>query len=116
MDARIAAFRMRLKTEVVPFADTLALIGALYRYVPTAFKNGLGDDPLYSPVGTNEGSCKVFAFALLNELSPDETLACFGEHYQAVLADPAGTGHPNIRLFMRDGFAGIRFEGTPLVS
>ncbi|MDD2893437.1 MAG: HopJ type III effector protein [Halothiobacillaceae bacterium] len=116
MDARIAAFRMRLKTEVVPFVDTLALIGELYRCVPTAFTNGLGEDALHSPAGTNEGSCKVFAFALLNGLSPDETLTCFGEHYQAVLVDPAGTGHPNIRLFMRDGFAGIRFEGTPLVS
>lgn len=116
MDARIAAFRLRLKTELVPFADTLALIGELYRYVPTAFSNGLGDDALRSPAGTNEGSCKVFAFAQLNGLTADETLACFGEHYQAVLADPAGTGHPNIRLFMRDGFAGIRFEGTPLVS
>ena len=116
MDARIAAFRLRLKTELVPFADTLALIGELYRYAPSAFSNGLGDDVLHSPAGTNEGSCKVFAFAQLNGLSPDETMACFGEHYQAVLADPAGTGHPNIRLFMRDGFAGIRFEGTPLVS
>jgi hypothetical protein len=116
MDARIAAYKLSLKTEVVAFTDTLALIGELYRYVPTAFTNGLGDDALHSPAGINEGSCKVFAFATLNGLSPEETLACFGEHYQAVLTDPAGTGHPNIRLFMRDGFAGIRFEGTPLVS
>ncbi|OYY74920.1 MAG: hypothetical protein B7Y40_02930 [Gammaproteobacteria bacterium 28-57-27] len=116
MDARIAGFKARLHNGTVLFAETLALIGELYRYVPTAFKNGLGDDALHSPAGTNEGSCKVFAFARLNGLSPDETLACFGEHYQAVLADPVGTGHPNIRLFMRDGFAGIRFEGAPLVS
>jgi len=116
MDARIAAFRLRLKSEVVAFAETLALIGELYHYSPTAFTNGLGDGALHSPAGTNEGSCKVFAFAQLNGLTADETLACFGEHYQAVLADPAGTGHPNIRLFMRDGFAGIQFAGTPLVS
>jgi hypothetical protein len=116
MDARVMAFKARLKTGVVPFSATLALIGELYRYTPTAFSNGLGADILFSPAGTNEGSCKVFAFAQLNGLSPDETLACFGEHYQAVLADPAGTGHPNIRLFMRDGWAGIRFDGAPLVS
>ena len=112
----IAAFKARLAHEVVPFADTLALIGSLYRYTPTAFSNGLGEDALHSTAGTNEGSCKVFAFATLQGLSQDETLACFGEHYQAVLGDPAGSGHPNIRLFMRDGWAGIRFEGTPLVS
>ena len=116
MSDRIALFRQRLQAELVPFADTLALIAESYRYTPTAFSNGLGADALHSPAGTNEGSCKVFALAQLNGLTPEETLACFGEHYQAVLADPAGTGHPNIRLFMRDGFAGIRFEGTPLVS
>jgi len=116
MDARVADFKARLANGTVLFAETLAFISELYRYSPTAFSNGLGHDALHSPAGTNEGSCKVFAFAQLNGLSPDETLACFGEYYQAVLADPAGTGHPNIRLFMRDGFAGIRFAGTPLVS
>ncbi len=116
MIERIASFRLRLQAGLVPFADTLALIGELYRYTPTAFSNGLGDDALYSPAGSNEGSCKIFAFALQNGFTPDETLACFGEHYQAVLADPAGTGHPNIRLFMRDGWAGIHFDGAPLVS
>lgn len=116
MDARIAAFKLRLQTGGVAFAETLALIDEFYRYTPTAFSNGVGDDALHSPAGTNEGSCKIFAFAKLNGLSQDETLACFGEHYQAVLAEPNGTGHPNIRLFMRDGWAGIRFEGAPLVS
>jgi len=116
MNERIASFRQRLKAELVPFADTLVLISEWYRYTPTAFSNGLGENVLFSPAGSNEGSCKVFAFAQQNGFTTDETLVCFGEHYQAVLADPAGTGHPNIRLFMRDGWAGIRFDGAPLVS
>lgn len=116
MDPRIQAFVARLQREVVPFADTLALIGELYDYAPTALSNGIGEDRLDSPAGTNEGSCKVFAFARLNGLSKEATLACFGEHYQAVLNDPAGTGHPNIRLFMRHGWEGIAFESMPLAT
>ncbi|MEO1750244.1 HopJ type III effector protein [Thiofaba sp. EF100] len=113
-DPRIQAHIQRLHDEFVPFADTLALIAELYDYTPTAFSNGVGEDRLDSPAGVNEGSCKVFAFARLNGLSKAETLACFGEHYQAVLNDPAGIGHPNIRLFMRHGWEGIRFDGEPL--
>lgn len=114
MDPHIESFVSRLHREGVPFADTLALIGELYDYTPTSFGNGMGEDRLDSPAGTNEGSCKVFAFGRLNGLSKEATLACFGEHYQAVLDDPEGTGHPNIRLFMRHGWAGIRFDGEPL--
>lgn len=114
MDSRIETFVARLGSEVVPFADTLALISELYEYTPTAFSNGVGEDRLDSPKGVNEGSCKVFAFGRINGLSKEATLACFGEHYQAVLDDPEGTGHPNIRLFMRHGWDGIRFESMPL--
>lgn len=114
MDSRIETFVARLMSEVVPFADTLALIGELYEYTPTAFSNGVGEGRLDSPAAVNEGSCKVFAFGRINGLSKEATLACFGEHYQAVLDDLEGTGHPNIRLFMRHGWAGIRFDGEPL--
>ncbi|MEW6445943.1 MAG: HopJ type III effector protein [Pseudomonadota bacterium] len=114
MDIGMDAFITRLAREVVPFADTLALIGQRYDYTPAAFSNGMGEDCLVSPAGSNEGSCKIFAFARLNGLSPEQTLACFGEHYQAVLSDPDGVGHPNIRLFMRHGWDGIRFESEPL--
>lgn len=114
MDERIKAHVERLHNEIVPFADTIALIDELYDYTPTAFSNGIGDDRLDSPAGTNAGSCKVFAFGKLNGLSKPETLACFGEHCLKVLEDSEGTDHPNIRLFMRHGWDGIRFEGQPL--
>lgn len=116
MNQRIEAFLARQKMGVVPFADTLALIDELYDYTPVAFSNGREDDRLDSPAGTNEGSCKVFAFGRLNGLSEAETLGCFGEHYQAVQNDPAGIGHPNIRLFIRHGWDGIRLESMPLVE
>lgn len=57
----------------------------------------------------NEGSCKVFSFGKLASLSPEETLACFGEHYRSVVADPAGDSHGNIRAFMKTGWEGVLF-------
>lgn len=113
-EAKIKAHIQRLHHEFVPFAETLALIDSLYSYTPTAFSNGLGNDRLENPAGVNEGSCKVFAFARLNSLSKAETLACFGEHCLKVLEEPQGTDHPNIRLFLRYGWEGIRFDGEPL--
>lgn len=102
--------------DAVEFSEVLAVIAAHYIYAPTRFTNGLGADPVVNAAGTNEGSCRVFAFAKLNGLSPQQTLACFGRFYrEEVLGDPAGSGHANIRRFMRDGWAGIVFDGVALV-
>lgn len=94
------------------FAEVIATIEAYYTYTPQSFTNGLGEGQVQNPAGTNEGSCKVFAFGKLQQLSPEQTLACFGEHYRKVLATPEGNDHANIRSFMRDAWAGIRFLGT----
>lgn len=93
------------------FADVIATIEAYYIYTPQSFTNGRGESRVQNPAGTNEGSCKVFAFGKLQKLSPEQTLACFGEHYRKVLATPAGTDHGNIRSFMHYGWAGIEFLG-----
>ncbi len=114
MQEKIQHYLQRLDNEIVPFAETLALIDELYAYTPTAFSNGVDGDVLESPAGVNEGSCKVFAFARLHGLSKAQTLACFGEHCLKVLEHPEGTDHPNIRLFKRHGWEGIRFDGQPL--
>lgn len=99
------------------FAEVIATIEAHYEYTPQGFTNGLGADCVQNPAGTNEGSCKVFAFGQLQQLSPEQTLACFGEHYRKVLATPEGSDHANIRRFMRDAWAGIAFLGTePVLS
>lgn len=103
--------------EAVSFDQTMAVIAALYRYTPTAFSNGLGEDRIDNPPGTNEGSCKLFAFAKLNGLSEAETLALFGDYYRRdVLENPTSNSHRNIRTFMKYGWSGIRFDGDPLTN
>lgn len=95
------------------FNETLAIIDQFYHYTPCEFSNGLSQ-PLVNPAGTNQGSCKVFAFARLNNLDEKQTLKLFGEHYQSVLQHPEGDDHQNIRRFMLDGWAGIQFKDQPL--
>ncbi|ART79875.1 HopJ type III effector protein [Oceanisphaera avium] len=92
------------------FADCLAVIDAHYDFTPCAFDNGT----LKNTAGENNGSCKIFAFGRLHQLSPEQTLACFGEHYQGVLDDPAGQSHQNIRNFIKQGWAGVHYYGQPL--
>ncbi len=102
--------------ESLAFADIMATIDTYFSYTPTRFTNGLSDQAVNNAAGTNEGSCKVIAFAQLNNFTQAQTLACFGHYYREhVLANPEGDDHPNIRQFMRDGWAGIHFSGTPLV-
>ena len=97
--------------QQVSFDDTMTIINESYIYVPTSFSNGLGNDSLKNDAGTNEGSCKIFAFAELNQLNKTQTLNLFGDFYhQDVLNDPSGNGHQNIRNFMQYGWEGIQFS------
>ncbi len=99
----------------VSFHETIIAITENYHYQPTEFSNGLGDDVLVNPAGSNEGSCKIFTFAKLHGLDQQLTLNLFGDYYRVdVLQNPQGTGHQNIRNFMRYGWEGIRFEGQAL--
>lgn len=100
--------------EPVSFQQTQAVIALNYNYQPTPFCNGRGDDAVHNPAGLNEGSCKLFAFAQLHNLNEAQTLALYGDFYREVLDDPHGDGHRNIRNFIKYGWAGICFEGTPL--
>lgn len=103
------------KGERVAFEDTVRAIDAAYRYTPTGFTNGLGEDTVQNPPGVNEGSCKIFSFARLHELTEAETLALFGDHFwKDVLENPQGDDHRNIRTFMKHGWSGIHFEGQAL--
>jgi hypothetical protein len=102
---------LKSNPSTIAFADTMAVIESEYEFVPTAFKNG----ELYNKAGENSGSCKLFAFAKLQGFSQDETLVCFGTFYtEDVLNDPDGSGHQNIRNFMKTSFEGLEFEGEPL--
>ncbi len=101
----------RLKYGEANFKEVLAYIEERYDHVPTAFKNGAQDNAATE----NQGSAKVFAFAQLNDLSREDTLALFAEHYADVLASPEATNHQNIRQFMTNGWGGITFEGEALL-
>jgi hypothetical protein len=95
----------------IAFNDTIALIDTLCEFTPTAFSNGT----LRSEAGQNNGSCKIFSFAKLHQLTPQQTLHCFGDYYRKdVLGNPNGSDHQNIRNFMKSGWEGIRFEGGAL--
>ncbi|WP_394753919.1 HopJ type III effector protein [Crenothrix sp.] len=101
------------RNEAVSFKETMAVIADNYDYHPVEFSNG----DLVNTTGTNEGSCKIFAFAMKNQLNQQQTLSLFGDYYRHdVLNDPEGTGHQNIRNFMRYGWEGIQFNGTALTD
>jgi hypothetical protein len=105
---------VRQKPDTLAFPDVIATIHAHYQYTPTSFTNGIGEHKLVNEAGSNEGSCKVFAFGRLQALTELETLTCFGQFYRDVLMNPHGADHANIRTFMQYGWSGIRFDGEAL--
>ena len=94
------------------FAAVLAHIDARYAFTPTAFDNGAA----HNVAGQNSGACKVLSFAQAEGLSQAQTLLLFAEHYHAVLAAPDAQDHTNIRNFMQQGWAGLRFAAAALVA
>jgi len=106
-----------IHNDPVSFDETIAVITENYHYQPTEFSNGLGEPALVNQAGTNEGSCKIFAFAEINRLDQQQTLNLFGDYYRIdVLNDPHGTGHQNIQNFIQYGWDGICFKGIALTA
>jgi len=101
--------------EVISFEQVMQVIGENYHYTAASFSNG----ELLNEAGTNEGSCKIFYFAKLNELTAVQTLACFGRYYRDdVVKNPEGNDHGNIRNFIKHGWNKVEFNSvalTPLV-
>ena len=109
--------KIKTMPKQLKFEEVIQTIDTYYQYSPTNFTNGIGDMVVNNLAGTNEGSCKIFAFAQLNTLNKSDTLACFGKYYQNdVLQHPDNTDHANIRTFMQYGWDGIKFEGEALVK
>lgn len=103
--------KLKNTPDKITFDDTMRVIDNLYDFTPASFRNG----ELVNEVGQNSGSCKLFAFAKLQNLSEQQTLACFGDYYRKdVLQNADGADHQNIRNFMRSGWAGVSFEEIPL--
>lgn len=103
--------QLRSKPHTIEFDQVMQVISKNYHYTPTRFTNG----EIINEAGSNEGSCKIFAFSQLNALSEMETLALFGHYYRDdVLGNPTGEDHANIRNFILDGWLGIKFDGEAL--
>lgn len=99
--------------EAIDFKDVIAFIDEHYDFIPTKFRNG----NTLNDANQNNGSCKVFSFAKLNDLNKEETLALFGDFYRSdVLQNPDGADHQNIRNFIEFGWDGILFEGKALTK
>ena len=104
------------KPENVEFDTVIETINNSYHYTPSEFTNGKSPDIVFNDAGTNEGSCKILAFAKLNNLTKQQTLACFGKYYRDdVVKYPGGTDHGNIRALMEHSLDTVNFDKTVLV-
>ncbi len=113
MDLTVNELINRLNTadESVSFKDVMQVISKNYDYTPSSFTNA----QLVNQAGTNEGSCKIFSFAKIHNLSEQATLNCFAQYYRNdVLKHPLGDDHGNIRCFITNGWAGITFDRIAL--
>jgi hypothetical protein len=115
----LASFLEKINNNVaISFDETIAVINENYHYQATEFSNGHHDEyTLINKAGTNEGSCKIFAFAKIHQLDQQQTLNLFGDYYRLdVLNDPQATSHQNIRNFIKYGWEGICFKGEALTT
>ena len=109
--------QIKSKPETIEFKTVIDLIDQNYHYTATQFRNGPDNNCIISKAGENEGSCKIFAFALLHKLNENQTLNCFGHYYRDdVLKHPENTDHGNIRTFIKYGWKNITFDNTALRS
>ena len=105
--------KIKIQPQEIVFSDAINLIGKHYNFTETAFKNG----PYLNLAGQNSGSCKIFSFAKLHDLTAPQTLACFGHYYREdVLKNPQAKDHQNIRQFMISGWQGIDFSSQALYN
>lgn len=100
----------QLDTKSIHFADVLKYIEDHYQHSPTSFANGAQ----INAQSENQGSAKVLFFAQLNNFNEQDTLLLFAEYYDAVLANPEGSDHQNIRQFMQNGWDKVVFDGQAL--
>ena len=106
----IANLLKLLRLKKINFKEVLSIIDAEYEYVPSTFRNG----NKLNYANENPGSAKVLYFGKVNNLSKEDTLFLFAEHYAGVLEDPDGTSHPNIREFLHYGWERVNFDSQIL--
>jgi len=82
------------------------MIDSSYAVKVKKFKNGA----LQNSEKENQATGKVLSFAKLTNLSEEDTLRLWAEHFVDTAKDPTGTTHQNIREFMKNGWKGVEFE------
>ncbi|MFC3678595.1 HopJ type III effector protein [Bacterioplanoides pacificum] len=105
-------FLQQLHNDDHVFASTLEFIETWFDFTPSAFNNG----EVVNAADQNQGSCKVFALAHQLELTQEQALRCFGEHYRDVLATPDVDNHHNLRRLLKEGLSNIQFDQFPLAA
>lgn len=106
---------LKSSPEKVSFQEVISIIEKHYNYTPTRFRNGTSTDNIINNAGKNEGSCKIFTFAKIQNLNDEQTLHCFGQYYRDdVLNNPDKKDHANIRNFMKHGWDNISFDSCAL--
>ncbi len=91
--------------RIKSFDSSLLEIVTTFDISPVPFVNG----PIKNKRGKNAKSAAIFAYGLKMGLSAEDTLKLFGGIYQAVLNNPEGGNHENIRQFMLTGWNGLKF-------
>lgn len=103
--------RLNSSPSTITFAETMSCIDTNYHFEACAFT--VGDQK--NAFGSNQGSCKILAFAQLHQLAQNSALNLFGDYYRTdVLAHPEAVDHQNIRNFIKSGWSGVAFESPPL--
>ena len=103
--------KLKSAPESISFSEVISYIDEKYNFSPSRWTNG----KTVNEANQNNGSCKIFSFAKLQNLTTEQTLSLFGDYYRKdVLQNPEGTDHQNIRNFMESGWEGIVFEGNTL--
>jgi len=102
--------KLRQTPDKVTFQETMEVVDTNYTFRNTSFTNG----NTTNEAGQNSGSCKLFSFAKIHNLTKEETLSCFGSYYKDVINTPQGEDHQNIRNFMETGWDGISFDQEAL--
>ncbi len=91
------------------FNEVLSVIDNRFKYTPTSFTN----NSLENKQGENEGSLKLLALLkFVNYSDADNPAKFFKEHYDAVLADPDGDSHQNIRHLMKGTLKDVFFGSS----
>lgn len=105
--------KIKQSPEQIKFKEVIEVIEREYDFTPTAFLNGQQNNG----VNENNGSCKIFSFAIIHKLTEEETLHLFGDFYRIdVLENPEASDHQNIRQFIVNGWSGISLNSPALVG